>query len=113
NQELGRVGVDLARQLDEARGQAVLPGEPGQVKRIDGDAMAAEARAWVERLVAERLGLGRLDYFPDVDTHAVVQDFQLVDEGDVDRPITVFQDLARLGDFQTADAHHGDNRLAV
>ena len=46
---LGHGAVDLAGQLDEAGVQAVLARLPGQVERIDRDAVAAEAGAGVIR----------------------------------------------------------------
>ena len=42
-------GIDLAGQLDELGGHAVLAGLPGQVERVDRDAVAAQARAGIER----------------------------------------------------------------
>src|SRR5207253_5623198 len=77
-------GVDLAGQLDEARGHAVLARHPGQVKRVDGNAVAPQTGTGVERLEAERLGPGRVDHLPHVNTHAVEDQFQLIDQGDVD-----------------------------
>src|SRR5581483_11680262 len=62
--------VDLAGQLDEAGGDVVFARLPGQVERVDRDAVAAEPRARVERHVAEGFGLGRLDHLPDVDAIA-------------------------------------------
>ena len=96
----GHRRVDLAGQLDEPGVQAVLPGHPGQVERVDRDAVPAQPGPGIERLEAERLGLGRVDHFPDVDAHAVVEHLQLVDQGDVDGAVGVLQDLAGLGDLR-------------
>ena len=43
--ELGHALVDLARQLDELRGLSVLARLPREVERVDGQAVAAHARA--------------------------------------------------------------------
>ena len=90
-------GVDLAGQFDEPRPHAVLGRLPRQVEGVERDAVAAEAGARVERRESERLGLGRLDHFPDVDPHPVEGDLELVDERDVDRPEDVLEQLAGLG----------------
>ena len=43
--EVRHLAVDIAGQLDEARLDAGLLGLPGKIERIDGDAVAAQARA--------------------------------------------------------------------
>ncbi len=83
--------------------------DPGQVERIDRDAVAAQAGPGIERLEAERLGLGGLDHLPDVDPHPVVEDLQLVDQGDVHGPVGVLEDLAGLGDLGAGDGHDPDH----
>ena len=95
--------VDLARELDEARPLAVLGRLPGEVEGIERDAVAAEARARVERHEAERLGLGRLDDLPDVDPHAVEDHLQLVHERDVHGAEDVLEELRGLGDARARD----------
>ena len=45
---VGHALVDLGGQLDELGVEIVLPGLPGQVVRIDRDAVAADARARVK-----------------------------------------------------------------
>ena len=96
-------GVHLAGQLDEARPDPVLGGLPREVERVERDAVSAQARAGVEGREAKRLRLGRFDDLPDVDTHLVERDLQLVDQGDVDRAIDVLEQLARLGDARRRD----------
>ena len=61
--------VDLAGKLDEARGELVFARLPGQVERVDRNAVPAEPGPGIERHEAERLGLRRLDHLPDVDAH--------------------------------------------
>ena len=67
----------------------------------------------IEGLKAERLGLGGLDHFPNIDAHPVVQDLQLVDQGNVDRPVCVLEDLARFRHLGAGDGHDLDNDLAI
>ena len=74
-----------------------LLGFPGEIEGVDGDAVAAEAWAGVEGLEAEGFGFGGVDDFVDVDFHAHAELFQLVDEGDVDATVDVFEELGHLG----------------
>src|SRR5262249_35421375 len=109
----GHGRVDLASQLDEPRSQTVLPRHPGEVERVDRDAVAAPAGAPVEGPEAERLGPGRLDHLPDVDPHARVDHLELVDQGDVDGAVGVLEDLAGLGDFEAANGNDADDHLGI
>ena len=110
----GRHGrVDLAGELDEARVQAVFARLPGEIERVDRDAVPAEPRPRIEGHEAERLGLGRLDHLPDVDAHGRVDHLELVDEGDVDGPKNVLGDLDRLGRRGRRDRHDAAHHLLV
>ena len=60
----GHGRVDLAGQLDESRALSILPRLPGQVKRIDGNAVSTQARTGIECHVAEWLGLGGVNDLP-------------------------------------------------
>lgn len=91
------VGVDLAGELDEVGAEIHLLGLPGKVEGVDGDAMTAQPRAGVEGHEAEGFGGGAVDRFPDIDVHLVGQHLQLVDQGDVDAPERVLEDLGEFG----------------
>jgi hypothetical protein len=95
--------VDLAGKLDEACAHTKLARFPGQVERIDRDTVAAQAGTGIEWHVAKRLGLGRLDHLPDIDPHCVVDDLELVDQGDVHGAEDVFGNLHRFGDLGGGD----------
>src|SRR5439155_8542523 len=95
-----------AGELDELRVEAELAGLPAEVEGIDRDAVAAEARAWAEAHVAEGLGRGRVDDLPDVDSHAVAEDRELVDERDVDRAEDVLEQLRQLGRLGAGELVH-------
>ena len=110
---VGHRAVDLAGQLDEARVQAVLARLPGQVERIDRDAVPAEAGTRIVGHEAERLGGGRADDLVDVDAHPVGDDLHLVDEADVDRAVDVLQQLGQLGGLGRAHRHDRVDHLAV
>ena len=96
---IGHSVVDFAGQFDESGGHADFAGLPRQVKRVDGNAVPAQAGAGVERLEAEGLGAGGGDHLPDVDAHGGEHDFHFVDQGDVDGPVNVLQQLGGLGDL--------------
>ena len=94
-------------------GQALFAGKPREIKGIDRDAVSAQSGTGIKRLEAERLGLGRVDHLPDVDSHAVVEHLQLVDQRDVHGPVGVLEDFARLGDFEAGNRNHLHDRLAI
>ena len=110
----GHRRVDLAGQLDEPRGQAVLAGHPGEIEGVDRDAVPAQpgardrtpgsrtAWSWPPRSPPRRRSpCGRIDHL------------QLVDQGDVDGAVGVLEDLAGLGDLRAGDGHDPDDDLAV
>ncbi len=88
--------VDLARELDEPRGEVVLPRLPREVEGVDRDAVAAETGAGLERREPEGLRRRRVDDLPDVDPHPVAELCELVDERDVDRAVDVLEQLRQL-----------------
>ena len=87
---------------------AEFAGFPCEVEGIDGDAVAAEAWAWVEGGEAEGFGFGGVDDFPDVDAHGVGDDFHFVDEADVDGADEVFEEFDHFCD---AGGGNGDDLL--
>ena len=72
--KMWHLAVNMACKLNEARLDAGLPAFPGQVERIDGNAMTAESRARIERHETEGLASGCLNYLPHIDSHAVAHD---------------------------------------
>ena len=85
----------------------------GQVVGIDRDAVASDARARVEGLKAERLGLGGLNRFPQIDPEVVAEDRHLVYQSDVDVPVGVLQELRHLGFARASYWHDGVNESFV
>src|SRR3954454_11135103 len=75
---------------------SVLARLPGQVKRINGNAMAAKSGTGIKCHVAKRLGLCRLNHFPYVDSHRGIDDLEFVDQGYVDAAENVLEQLGRL-----------------
>lgn len=90
---LGHLAVDRVCEVDEPRVDVVLVGLPGEIERVDWDAVAAQARARVERHETEGFRLGGLDGVPDVDIELVGDLCEFVDEADVDRAERVFEEL--------------------
>ena len=111
--EVGHGGVDFAGQLDEAGAEVELLGLPGEIKGIDGDAVAAQPGAGIEGLEAEGLGFGRVDDLVDVDAHPHAELLQLVDQRDIDAAVDVFQQLGHLRHRGAADRHHAAEDGAV
>src|SRR5581483_1647844 len=89
--------VDFAGELDEAGAEVKLLGLPGEVERINWDAVSAQARSGVEGVKTERLGGCGLDDFPDVQPHAQAEHLQFVHQGDVDAAINILQQLGHFG----------------
>ena len=68
--------------------------------------MAAQTGPGIKGLESERLGLGGLDDFEDVHSHPQAEHFEFIDQGNVDRPIDVFQQLAH---FRRLGGGYGDH----
>ena len=75
--------------------------------------MAAEAGAGIKGLEAEGLGFGCVDDLVDVDAHAHAELLELVDQGDVDAAVDVFEELGHLRDGGTADGDDAAEDAAV
>ncbi len=93
----------MAGEFDEAGFDAGFFTFPRKIKRIDGDAVAAEARAGIKRHEAERLGGGGIDDFPHIDIHARRHDGEFVDEADVDHAEGIFEQLDHFGHARGTD----------
>ena len=106
--EIRHRGVDIAGQFDKPGGKIIFPGLPGQVKGIDGNAMAPQAWTGIEGLEPERLGLGGLDDLKDIHPHPQAQHLQFIDQGDVHRPVDVLQQLAH---FRRLGGRHLDHTV--
>ena len=70
-------------------------------------------RGLEKSLETERFGTGRVDDFPDINTHSIVENLELVDQGDVDRPVGVFKDLAGFCNFEARHCYDFNNDLIV
>src|SRR5947208_7526485 len=105
---LGHPCVDLACQFDEARVLSVLAGFPGEIKWIDWDAVAAKAGAGIKRHEPKRLSLRCFYDFPDVDSHGAVNQFEFVNQRDIDTPENIFE---QLRSFSHATRRYRDQRV--
>src|SRR5262249_44288756 len=88
-------------------------GNPGKVKRIDRNAMPAKAGSRVERLESKGFGACGLNHFPYVYPHSIKKHFEFVDEGNIDGPVGVLENLAGLGHFRAGSANDLDHDFAV
>ena len=91
--DLGLVVVDLAGRADEP---GLLGHGADDEPRVDGDAVAADARSGLEDVDA-RVLVRQLDELEDVDAEPVGDHRQLVGEGDVDVAERVLGELGHLG----------------
>ena len=97
--------VELPGELDELHGEVELACAPGQVERVDGQAVAPHPGPRLEAHETERLRRRRVHDLPDVDAHPVGEHRQLVDEGDVHGTEDVLQQLRQLGGVGRGHRH--------
>ena len=110
---IGHRAVDLSGQLDKAGVRSIFTHFPREVIRIDRDAVSAHAGTRVESHEAVGLGLGRIDHFPDIDAHQIVNPLEFVDQGDVDEAKDVFGQFDGLGGVAVLDWNEFVDRVAV
>ena len=89
--------IDVGGRLDEPIDEVELASPPGQVVRVDRDAVSAHTRAGRELHEPERLGGSGPDHLPHVEVHPLAQQRQLVDERDIDVAEDVLEELGHLG----------------
>jgi hypothetical protein len=77
---------------------------PGQIERVDRQAVTTHTRARIEAHEAVRFGGRGVDDLPDVDSHAVAHDRELFYERDVHRAEDVLEQLRQFGDVGRGDA---------
>src|SRR5207249_10597203 len=100
-------GVDFSSEFDEARCLAVFACFPGQIKRVDGNTVAAQTWARIKRHESKRFRLGGVDDLPDVYAHRAVNDFQFIHQGDIDAAENVLEELAGFGGAAGGNRHDG------
>ena len=99
--------VDVAGELDEPVHEPELARSPGEIVRIDRNAVTAHSRTGPEGHEPEGLGGSRINDFPDVEAHPLAQHGQLVDQGDVHVAEDVLQQLGHLGRVWRRQFNHG------
>ncbi|MCY1371440.1 hypothetical protein D9M69_585820 [compost metagenome] len=67
--------------------------------------MAAQAGAWIIRSETEWFGSSSIDHLEDIDAHTVRDDFHLVDQTDIHRPMNIFQQLGHFRRLGGTDRH--------
>src|ERR1043166_2706923 len=96
NNVLRHRGVDFTSQLDETRVLPILARLPGQIKRINGNAMPAAAGPGIEWHVAKWFRPGCSDHFPNINSHRAIDELEFVDQGYVHTAKNIFQQLRRF-----------------
>jgi CheY-like chemotaxis protein len=92
-------------ELDEAEAPRKRAADvPGEVARVDRQAVASHARPWVEAHEPEGLGRCSVERRPNVHAEVCREDRELIDEGDVDVAESVLDELGELG---LSGARHG------
>ena len=94
---LGHRAVDVVGERDEARLVAVETHLPGEVQRVDGNAVPPDSRPRVEGHEAEGLGGGGLDDLLGADLETLAHEGELVGQRDVHVPEDVLVELGQLG----------------
>ena len=106
-------GIDFAGEFNEPGGEIELARFPGQVERVDRDAVTAETGPGIKRHITEGLCLRGLDDLPDIDPHRLEDDLELVDQGDIDGAEDVFRQLHRFGGIGRGNRHGTRDDLVV
>ena len=85
------VCVDLGSQLDEPR--IVMKGLhlPRKIERVNGNAVAAQARTRRKLHKTERFRSGSVDHLPHIHAEALAHDRQLIDQTNIDHAEGVLQ----------------------
>ena len=110
---VGHRRIHFAGELDEARGEIVFASLPGQIVRIDRDAVAAEAGAGIKGHEAERLCGGAIDNFENVKVHAQAKLLEFIHERDIHAAENIFEQLHHFGGARGADGNHFRDDLRV
>src|ERR1051325_6225027 len=99
------LAVDLTSKIDEARFVVERAHFPGEIVRIERDAMSTDTRTGRELHEPEWLRGGGIDYLPDVHAKFVTHDRHLVYQTDIHRAESVLQQLDQLRGLGTRDGH--------
>ncbi len=94
------IAIDLPSEFDKAGRKTVFSCFPSEIERVDRDAVSTQAGSGVKRHEAERLGLGRVNDFPDIYPHFGIDHLELVDHRDIDGSENVLCQFDRLGNFR-------------
>src|SRR5262245_31665802 len=106
-------GIYLTGELDESRRKIELFRFPRKIERIDRNAVPAKTGSRIKRSVTERLCGGGVDHLPNVDSHAVGQKFQLVNERDIYAAVYVFEQLHQLCGASRRNGYDSVNHFTI
>ena len=86
---------------------------PGQIVRIDRNAVSAQPGTRIERGEPKGLGGGGVDYFVDVDSQKVTHQRELVHHADIHAAESIFEKLDHLGTFGARHRNYPFNKLRI
>src|SRR5947207_11055517 len=105
--------VNLARQFNKARVFTIFTRFPTEVEWIHWDTVTAPSRTRIERHEPKGLRLCRFDNFPDVNSHSGVNEFELVNQCNIDAAENILQQLRSFGDATRRDRYKRVDRLTI
>src|SRR4030081_1285904 len=106
-------GVNLTGELNKASVKFKFPRLPGQIKRIDRNAVSPQAGPGIERHESERLCFCCFNNLPDIDPHRAVDELQLIYQSNIHAAEDVLQELSGFGDPTRCNRHNRPNRLTI
>jgi hypothetical protein len=86
---------------------------PGEILRVNGYAVAAQAGSGVKGYITKGLGSRCLNYLPDVDVQFIAYDCDLINQSNVDAAEGVFQQLGHLCALGGGHRHNLINYLCI
>src|SRR5574344_258675 len=92
------------RRLNHRGMETILARLPAQIIRVQRNAVAAKTRARIKRCKAKWLSLSRFYNFPKVNIHLVPKYCHLINQPNVNIPVSVLQNLIHLSHSRTTYA---------
>src|SRR4029078_201133 len=81
--ESRHLAIDVSCKLDQPRLTTFHSRLPGQIIRVDWNAVTTQTRAWIKRHKAERFRFRRFNDLPNIDTEGMASERHLVGKRNV------------------------------
>src|SRR6056297_3121714 len=106
------IGIDLTRQLNKSGRLLHFTCFPGEIKRIDWDAVPTESRSGSKFHKSEWFGACRIQYLVDIDSHGGINNFKLINHSNIHRAKNVFRKLYCFSRFGVTNRYSlNDSRI--